>query len=77
MFLVLVKVSSVMPVSYVESLGPEKGCDHDSRKTIRGFLFSFPPAFRELMRMHNFETSVVTNWAENNQKHQKLLAKDR
>lgn len=46
MFLVLVKVSSVMPVSYVESLGPEKGCDHNSRKTVRGFLFSLPTCFQ-------------------------------
>jgi len=34
MFLVLVEVSSVMSLSYVESLAPKKDCDHNSRRTI-------------------------------------------
>lgn len=47
MFIVLVKVSSIMSLSYVESLVPKKDCDHSSRKTITVFLLSLPTCFQE------------------------------
>lgn len=47
MFLVLVKVSSIMCLSYVESLVPRKDCNHNSRKSITAFLLSLPTSFQE------------------------------
>lgn len=66
MFLVLVKVSSIMSLSYVESLVPKEDCNHNSRKTITVFLLSLPTCFQETHKNVKLETSVVPNQAENN-----------
>lgn len=50
MFLVLVKVSTIISLSYVESLVPRNDCDHNSRKTVRVFLLSLPICFQETHR---------------------------
>lgn len=47
MFLVLVKVSPIMSLSYMESQVPEKDCNHSSRKTVAVFLLSLLICFQE------------------------------
>lgn len=54
MFLVLVKVSSIMSLSYVESLVPKKDCDHNSRKILKPYSSPCLPASRKLRRTQNF-----------------------
>lgn len=50
MFLVLVKVSSIMSLSYMESLEPKKDCDHNTRENISVFLLSLLTCFQETHR---------------------------
>jgi len=47
MFLVLVKVSPIMSLSYVESLGPRKDCTCNSREIVIVFLLYLPIHFQE------------------------------
>lgn len=47
MFLVLVKVSPIMSLSYMESQVPEKDCSRNSRKTVAVFLLSLLICFQE------------------------------